>query len=161
MDVNVREIFGTNAHPAALFVRVAVGYTFLVAGSRKLMDVEGTGRGFGGMGFPAPELLAGMVGVFEVTCGTLVLVGLATRPAAIPLMVIMLMAITATKLPILVGGSVGPFAAPRGDNVGVMAFLNQARLDISMLMCAAYLFWAGAGPHSIDARIAPAYNARS
>jgi hypothetical protein len=50
------------------------------------------------------------VGVVEIVCGTLLLVGLATRPAAMPLVIDMLVAIASTKLPILLGRGYWLFA---------------------------------------------------
>ena len=43
------------------------------------------------------------VGVVETICGALIILGLFTRLAAIPLIVIMIVAIVSTKVPILLG----------------------------------------------------------
>jgi putative oxidoreductase len=43
------------------------------------------------------------VGVVETVCGLLIIVGLFTRLAAIPLIIIMIVALISTKLPILLG----------------------------------------------------------
>ena len=51
---------------------------------------------------PSPEFLASFVGVFEILCGALVLIGLFTRFASIPLIIIMLVAISTTKIEILI-----------------------------------------------------------
>lgn len=150
----LRDILRTDAPAAVLLVRLAVGFTFVVAGSGKLRDLTSTGGFFEGIGFPAPAQLAAMVAVFEVLGGTLVLLGLATRLAVLPLMAIMIMALLSTKLPTLVGGPVGPFAAPRGPNTGWLAFLTASRLDFSMLMCTTFLLIVGAGRASLDALIA-------
>lgn len=147
-------VFRADAHSAVLLIRLAVAVTFLVAGARKFMDPERTGENFANIGFPAAQALATMVGTFELLCGILVLVGLATRAAAVPLMVIMLVALIATKLPILVGGPVGPFSGPSGST-GLMPFLNQSRLDLTMLFAATFLLLVGAGRISLDARVWP------
>lgn len=152
--MTIRNILRTDAPAAVLFVRLAVGFTFIVAGSGKLRDLTSTSGFFEGIGFPAPAELAAMVGTFEVLGGTLVLMGLATRLAVLPLMVIMIMAILSTKVPTLVGGPVGPFSAPRGPNTGLAAFLNASRLDFSMLMTTTFLLIVGAGQASLDARLA-------
>lgn len=151
--MTVKNILRTDAPAAVLFVRLAVGFTFMVAGSGKLRDLSSTTGFFEGIGFPAPTELAAMVGVFEVLGGALVLIGLATRIAVLPLIIIMIMALLSTKLPTLVGGPVGPFAAPRGPNVGLAAFLNASRLDFSMLMTTIFLLIVGAGRISLDARL--------
>lgn len=148
------EIFRPDAHPAVVLIRLAVAFTFLVAGTRKVLDLERAGENFASIGFPAAQAAATMVGTFEVLCGVLVLVGLATRAAALPLMVIIFVALISTKLPILVGGPVGPFSGPSG-NTGLMAFLNQSRLDLTMLLATTFLFLVGAGRISLDARVWP------
>lgn len=132
-------LFSTIAHPATILIRLAVGFTFLVAGSRKLLDVEGGVGFFGSIGIPVPEAMFPFVGVMEVLCGFLVLIGLLTRIAAIPLSIIMVVALITTKLPQIPGG--------------FLDFLNASRLDVTMLLCAIYLIWVGAGRWSVDAQI--------
>jgi putative oxidoreductase len=128
-------------HPplATLLIRFAVGWVFLTAGSLKFIDPGqyGTGR-FVNLGFPVPELLGPLVGGFEVLCGALVLAGLFTRLAAVPLIVIMTVAIAATKVPTLA-------------EEGFWTFMNDARLDVAMLSSALFLLFAGAGAWSLDA----------
>jgi uncharacterized membrane protein YphA (DoxX/SURF4 family) len=85
--------------------------------------------------------MAPFVGVFEITCGSLVLLGLTTRLAAIPLIVIMLVAIATTKVPILI-------------NEGFWKMAHEARTDWSMLLGSIYLLLVGAGAWSLDALIA-------
>ena len=51
------------------------------------------------------------VGTVEIVCGTLVILGLLTRLAAIPLIVIMVVAIVSTKLPIWAGHDLWIFPA--------------------------------------------------
>jgi putative oxidoreductase len=52
------------------------------------------------------------VGGVELVCGVLIIVGLFTRLASIPLMVSMIVALIATKLLILLGHGFGPFSLP-------------------------------------------------
>lgn len=132
-------LFSTVAHPAAILIRLSVAFVFLVAGTRKLFDIEGGIGFFGTIGIPAPEIMFPFVAVMEVLCGFLVLIGLVTRLAAIPLAIIMVVALITTKLPRLPEGV--------GD------FLNASRLDVVMLLCAIYLIWVGAGRWSADAQI--------
>jgi hypothetical protein len=49
------------------------------------------------------------VGVVEAVCGLLIILGLVTRLASIPLIIIMIVALISTKPPILVGHDVGIF----------------------------------------------------
>ena len=80
-----------------------------------------------------------MVGGFEIVCGTLVLLGLATRLAAVPLVVIMLTAIASTKIPILL-------------DQGFWKMAHEARTDWSMLLGSVFLLIVGGGKWSLDAR---------
>jgi uncharacterized membrane protein YphA (DoxX/SURF4 family) len=93
------------------------------------------------IGLPAPGLLAPFVGTFEIACGLLVLLGLATRPAVVPLSVVMLAAISSTKIPILM-------------SKGFWTMAHEARTDWSMLLGSVYLLLVGAGPWSLDALLA-------
>jgi putative oxidoreductase len=76
---------------------------------------------------------------FEVACGILVLIGLATRIAAIPLLIVISTAIATTKLPEL-----------SRVNQGFWFMLGDARTDLSMLMSLIFLLATGAGRWSVD-----------
>jgi len=76
----------------------------------------------------------------EVVCGILVLLGLGTRLAAIPLMIVMVVALLTTKLPVLM-------------NDGFWIAANMARLDVAMLLSSLFLLVTGAGPLALDARL--------
>ena len=133
----------THAPSATLLIRLVVGLVFLSEGIQKFLysDQLGIGR-FTKIGIPAPEVLAPFVACFEIACGCLILVGLLTRLAAIPLIVIMTVAITTTKLPILL-------------HSGVWSMAHETRTDFSMLLGSLFLLCVGAGPWSLDARAAP------
>ncbi|WP_394846751.1 DoxX family protein [Pendulispora brunnea] len=126
---------------ANALVRLLVGAVFLSEGIQKFLfpDALGIGR-FTKIGIPAPSVLTPFVGVTEVGCGLLILLGLGTRLAAIPLIIDMLVAIATTKLPIL-------------HEKGWWAMAHEARTDWSMLLGCLFLVCAGAGRMSIDARI--------
>ena len=51
------------------------------------------------MTIPNPTFMAPFVGVVEILCGLLLLIGLTTRFAAVPLIINMLVAITTAKIP--------------------------------------------------------------
>jgi uncharacterized membrane protein YphA (DoxX/SURF4 family) len=87
---------------------------------------------------PSPESLAPFVGTFEIVCGALVLLGLLTRLAAIPLLTIMGVALYTTKLPIFL-------------KAGFWKMAHEARTDFSMVMGALFLLIVGAGAWSLDA----------
>lgn len=146
MAMHLRQLLTTSADTATpiVIVRIVVGAIFILEGILKFVTPETYGAGrFVKIGIPAPELMASFVGGVEILCGTLVLIGLATRLAAIPLAIVMLVALATTKVPILVSAGFGTAA-------------NAARLDFAMLLCAIFLLIVGAGPRALDARLAQA-----
>lgn len=113
-----------------------------------------TARGRGGSTLredrdPAPELLAPLVGGLEVACGTVSVLGLLTRLAALPLLV----ALLSTKLPILLGRGYWIVAAPRAGLAGFWDMAHEARTDFAMALGCVFLALVGAGPISLDARL--------
>ena len=94
----VQKTAATNAPAAVLLVRLIVGGVFLSEGIQKFLypDAVGVGR-FIKIGIPAPEVMAPFVGVFEISCGVLLILGLLTRLASIPMIINMLVAISTTK----------------------------------------------------------------
>jgi putative oxidoreductase len=96
--------FGSLLRPSSairniVFIRVAVGLIFFTQGILKFIDPHMGEMRFTRIGFPMPEVTARFVGGFEIACGLLVLVGLLTRLASIPLLIVILTAITTTKIP--------------------------------------------------------------
>jgi uncharacterized membrane protein YphA (DoxX/SURF4 family) len=135
-------LFDTDAPPATILVRLVVGAVFLTEGIQKFLFPAALGIGrFAKIGIPAPELTAPFVGVVEIVCGALVIFGLATRLAAVPLIIDMIVAILSTKVPML-------------RSQGFWAMAHEARVDWSMLLGSIYLLIVGAGAWSVDARLA-------
>ncbi len=124
-----------------MFVRLGVGTVFLFEGIKKFLFVAqwGTGR-FERIGIPLPHVMAPFDGAFEVVCGAMILIGLLTRLAAIPLLIDILVAIASTKIPLLLKS-------------GFWAVEAEARTDFAMLCGLLFLVLAVAGPVSIDARL--------
>jgi uncharacterized membrane protein YphA (DoxX/SURF4 family) len=105
------DLLYTEAPGWSILVRLLVGLVvFLPEGIQKLMfpDILGAGR-FAGIGIPFPDLMGPFVGVVETICGSLIILGLFTRLAAVPLIIIMIVALISTKLPILLGHDVWMF----------------------------------------------------
>jgi uncharacterized membrane protein YphA (DoxX/SURF4 family) len=127
---------------AQFLVRLVVGCVFLSEGIQKFLfsDLLGVGR-FIKIGIPAPEIMAPFVGVVEIVCGLLVVVGLFTQLASIPLIIDMLVAIATTKIPMLM-------------EKGFWAMAHEARTDWSMLLGSVFLLVVGAGLWSLDSFIA-------
>lgn len=139
--VRVRKLLATRAPAAVFLVRALVGLVFLSEGIQKFLFPGSLGAArFAKIGFPAPGFLAQFVGTFEIACGLLVLLGLLTRLAAVPLITVMLVAISTTKIPILL-------------NKGFWAMAHEARTDWCMLAGSIFLLIVGAGAWSLDALI--------
>jgi uncharacterized membrane protein YphA (DoxX/SURF4 family) len=146
-------LFATQAPGWSLLVRLLVGLVvFFPEGIQKLAfpAILGAGR-FANIGIPYPEFMAPFVGVVEMLCGALIVVGLFTRLAAIPLIVIMLVAIVSTKIPILLGHDFWIFHVAKLPRYGLGSMLHEARADFDMLLGSLYLLIAGAGAWSLDA----------
>jgi len=73
--------------------RMTVGWVFLQSGWGKLHDLEGVTQFFVSLGIPAAHLQAPLVAGVEFGGGLLLLLGLATRVAAAPLVGVMAVAI--------------------------------------------------------------------
>ncbi len=149
-----RRILATSAPRWSILVRLLVGLVvFLPEGVQKLAfpEILGAGR-FAAIGIPFPQIMGPFVGVVEVVCGVLVIVGLFTRLAAIPLIIIMIVAILSTKMPILLGHDLWIFHLPKLPHYGFWSMMHEARTDLVMLLGCLYLLFEGAGLWSIDAR---------
>lgn len=75
-----------------LFLRITIGWRFYLSGSGKLRNFEGTTAFFTELHIPAPAFHAGLVGSTEMIGGLLLMVGLGTRLASVPLIISMLVA---------------------------------------------------------------------
>jgi len=82
---------------APLVARVTVGWVFLWSGWGKLDDLPTVIENFAGWGIPFPHVLAPFVSIVEFLGGLLLLLGLFTRLAAVPLVVVMIAAVCAAK----------------------------------------------------------------
>lgn len=135
-----------------VLIRLLVGWVFLVEGILKFLclDELGVGR-FTSIGIPAPHFTAPFVGLVEMVCGALVIVGLFTRLAAIPLLIDISVAILSTKVPIAMGHGYWRFSLPQLKRHGLLSMLHEARTDISMVLGLIFVLIAGAGSLSIDA----------
>ena len=142
------KLAATDAPAAVILIRLYIGVVFLFEGVLKFLRPEtlGTGR-FDKAGIPAPGFFGPLDGVFEIACGVLILAGLLTRLAAIPMIVDMAGALLITKLPIMWGN------APLFKNEsGWWDFIHEARVDLAQLCGSLFLLIVGAGAYSLDAR---------
>ncbi len=80
------------SHPFLLVVRLYWGWSFFQTGKGKLMTHDQVTEFFTTLGIPLPGLNAWMAGATECFGGLLLLVGLASRLTAVPLIVTMIVA---------------------------------------------------------------------
>jgi len=76
-----------------LLARLTVGFVFFQSGLGKLNNLERVTGYFASLGLPAPAFQAALVGWTELIGGALLILGLATRLASIPLTIVMIVAI--------------------------------------------------------------------
>ena len=123
---------------APLLARVAVGYVFLMTGWGKLHALDQIIGYFRTLGIPYPELQAPFVATVELVCGAMILVGLFTRVAALP----------------LIGTMVVATATAQWPNVSNLAGF----LGLVEVLYVAFFVWLaieGAGPISLDSIVRP------
>ncbi|MGH7803329.1 MAG: DoxX family protein [Candidatus Binatia bacterium] len=126
---------------APLLARVAVGWVFLMTGWGKLNALDQIVGFFRSLGIPYPELQAPFVATVELVCGAMILVGLFTRIAVVP----------------LIGTMVVAIATAQWSNVSNLAgFLGL--VETLYIVCFVWLAIAGPGAVSLDALIRPLLN---
>jgi uncharacterized membrane protein YphA (DoxX/SURF4 family) len=121
-----------------LLLRFLVGWVFLTEGIQKFLFPVALGEGrFAKIGIPAPQFSGPFVGGVEVVCGALLIVGLYTVFAAVPLLIDILVAIATTKVPMLL-------------HKGWWTAMHEARTDFCMLVGLIAIILLGAGALSLD-----------
>jgi len=134
-------ILGTEDETKIIFLRLIVGLVFIIEGILKFLYLEAYGPSFfNEIGFRYAFFWAYFTGAFEITCGFLVLIGLFTRIASIPLLIIMIIALITTKLPLL-------------ESRGLWTFAHEYRLEFSLTVLLVLLIIYGGGKWSGDLKI--------
>lgn len=145
MNSLMRFLFRPVQGPASIFlVRLAVGLIFFTQGILKFIDPKMGVVRFTRIGFRHPYFTAHFVGIFEIVCGLLVLLGLWTRASAVPLLIVISTAIATTKIPELLR-----------PNQGFWFMLSDARADFAMFCSLVFLICAGGGGWSLDSLSGP------
>jgi uncharacterized membrane protein YphA (DoxX/SURF4 family) len=125
---------------AALLLRLLVGWVFLTEGIQKFLFPAALGVGrFAKIGIPYPHITAPFVGVVEIACGMLLMIGLVTRFAAIPLLIDISVAIATTKVPMLI-------------HQGFWPAMHEGRTDFCMALGLIAILCIGPGRLSCDTR---------
>jgi putative oxidoreductase len=134
-------LINTDCSKTTIIIRFIVGIVFVSEGFQKFIfpATRGAGR-FEKIGLPAPEFLGFFVGSFEVICGVLLLIGLLTRLATIPLIIIMLVAFATTKSEVYL-------------NEGFWELLHGSRTDWAMLLGSMFILIRGGGLWSADRKL--------
>ena len=99
----------------------------------KLHNLPAITKNFTALGIPAPEILTPFVSGVEFFGGLMLLLGLLTRFAAVPLMIVMVVAIVSAKA---------------SDIDSLETFLGFE--EVSYFVMLAWLAIAGSGPVSVD-----------
>jgi putative oxidoreductase len=128
-----RTVAGYFTWAAPLAVRITVGWVFLWSGWGKLQILPRMIENFRGWGIPFPEIVTPFVSGVEFVGGIMLLLGLLTRFAAVPMMIVMLVAIVSAKW---------------GDVDSLETLLGFE--EVSYLVMFAWLGIAGPGPVSLD-----------
>ena len=147
----MRRLLATAAPGSTILVRLMVGEVFLAEGIQKFLypDALGAGR-FAKIGIPSPEIMGPFVGIVEIVCGSLVLLGLFTRLASLPLFINISVAILSTKIPILLSHGFWVFTLPKLQRYGFWSMAHEARVDFCMWIGCIFLAFVGAGALSVD-----------
>ncbi len=116
-----------------LLRRATLGLVFAVAGWGKVHNLDSVREYFASLHIPWPGFNATLVGYTELVCGGLLLVGLLSRVAAVPLLISMTVAI---------------FAARMGDVHDIADFAGLLEWAYVVLLLSVIV--AGPGPVSLD-----------
>lgn len=117
----------------ALITRLVIGWVFIESGWGKLTHLDKVVEFFGSLGIPFASIQAPFVAGVELVAGLLVLVGLATRFASVPLIGVMIVAIITAK-----AGDI--------EGLGSLFGLSEALYIVLLL----WLVIRGAGKVSLD-----------
>jgi putative oxidoreductase len=122
--------------------RVFLGWLMLASGYGKLTGIAGATAYFTSLGISPPELWAWFAGVVEVVLGAALILGIATRYAAL-----------ATFVWVLVATAIAHryWTYPAAQQAGQY---NNWLKNIAIMGGTLYVFVAGAGRYSVDAMVA-------
>jgi putative oxidoreductase len=117
-----------------LALRLAAGGVFVVFGAGKFVNHASELASFKAYGLPAPEVFVVVIGVIELVGGILLIVGLATRPAAL----------------VLAGDMIGAIVVS-GIGLGELVSLTLAPAQLAICL---FLMWTGPGIWALDRQCA-------
>ncbi|MES2746076.1 MAG: DoxX family protein [Bdellovibrionota bacterium] len=118
---------------ALLLARITVGWVFAESGWGKVNNIGPVIEFFTSLNLPAAAFQANLVAYTELIAGALIIIGLATRYAAVPLIITMIVAVAKVT---------APNASSLSDYFAASEFLY--------IVILAWLVFAGAGRASLD-----------
>jgi uncharacterized membrane protein YphA (DoxX/SURF4 family) len=129
---------GSRSSWGLFFLRLVVGWVFFSEGVLKFLDPHSLGVGrFAKIGIPYPHISAPFVGVVEIVCGALLILGIRTSLVAVPLLIDISVAIATTKWPML-------------RHAGFWATMHESRVDLCMFFGLLSILLLGAGSFSFE-----------
>jgi len=134
-------ILSTEPNKSYLLIRVMVGFFFFVGGVLKFSFPELQEPGFYRVfGSSFAETFAFTVALLETICGLMILGGLFTRVAVIPLLLAILITVFAGKIPIIF-------------EEGFWLMAHISRIDFAMFLGGVFLLINGSGALSVDLKM--------
>ena len=123
--------------PSLLFARLAVAYGFYEPAMLKWSDIDATAQWFASMHYPFPLLNAYAAATTEMTGVVLLTLGLCTRLISIPLIVVMIVAITTVHLPHGFSAGNNGFEIPLYYMLFLLIFLSHGagKISLDYLVC--------------------------
>jgi len=137
LETTALHVAARGAFLGPLIARLTLGVAFVSSGWGKINNLDKVTEFFTELGIPAPHVQAVFVSWVELVCGALVLLGLGTRLASIPLICTMIVALITAKAEEIAGVS---------DLVGTIEF--------TYIALASWLVLSGAGALSLDGVLA-------
>jgi putative oxidoreductase len=116
-----------------LVARITIGEVFIGSGWGKLHHLDKIVAFFTELGIPAPQIQAPFASAMELICGVLVLLGVFTEIASVPLIIIMIVALITAKK-----SDIGSF-----DDL-------TSQIEYLYIVILIYLGINGAGPIAFD-----------
>ena len=131
-------ILTTDSNKTFLLIRIMVGFFFFVGGVLKLSYPELQTPGYyEAFGASFAVSFASFITIIEIICGLMILAGLFTRIATIPLLLTISITVIAGKLPIMF-------------DEGFWLMAHISRVDFAMFLGCIFLLINGSGLWSAD-----------
>lgn len=134
--------FYTRGQNVGLFLlRISMAIIFIYAGYHKIFgDMHGFTTMVAGLGFPAPAFFAWAAALSEFIGGVAMILGILTRMSSIPLIIIMIVSVYATRFSGLMG--MAPAIALLGSSLAIF-FIGPGSWTLCETGSCTVGFWCG------------------